>query len=83
MPDYTLILYGNAAAQEQAKELLAGTGQIRLIESGQRLTGHYLFLNGCIKEISLIPLLRRSGIHGFRLVEHDQRSSRKGAPFSL
>ena len=69
MPNMCVILYGNAAAQETARHLLEELEQVKrtdLLQSPARLR---LILNAPIRETSLIPLLRQSGIQGYRLVE--------------
>ena len=84
MQSVWLILYGNAADQETAKHLLEGLHQIKRIDEMRTPSELRLVLRDPIKESSLIPLLRQSGIHGFRLIASiNYKLSRNGSPLSL
>ena len=64
-----IMLYGTQNSREIAKQLLLNQKEVLQKECGSELWSVRLTLNEPIKETSLIPLLRQSGIHGFRLVE--------------
>lgn len=79
-----IVMYGAPQAKELAKALLINQNQV-LREDYSSVHGTLqLTLKEPIKETSLIPLLRQSGIHGFRLDKvRDYSSSRNGSPLSL
>lgn len=80
----SLILYGNAQSCEIAKGLLLNQAEVKMEEVSNNPWKVNLILSERLNENSLIPLLRKSGIHGFRLVENrNYRSSRNGSPFCL
>ena len=64
-----IILYGGPAAKEMARSILQNLEVVRREESINNGSEVRLLLSQPLKETSLIPLLRNSGIHGFRLVE--------------
>ena len=64
-----LILYGNQQKRDIARNLLANLKEVKREESAAHPCEVKLTLSEPINETSLIPLLRQSGIHGFRLVE--------------
>lgn len=67
----SIILYGSPSSQALAKALLENMPEVkRDSEYDHHLGGLRLILYNPIKETSLIPLLRQSGIHGFRLVDN-------------
>ena len=65
----SLILYGNSQSCELAKGFLDNLMEVKRTESLKNPHKISLVLLEPIKETSLIPLLRKSGIQGFRLVE--------------
>ena len=64
-----LILYGSPQKREIARNLLANLKEVKREESTNRSCEVNLTLFAPMKETSLIPLLRQSGIHGFKLVD--------------
>ena len=64
-----IILYGSSAARKRARNILENLEEVRREETLNNGTEMRLLLSKPLKETSLIPLLRSSGIHGFRLVE--------------
>ena len=64
-----IILYGNAASQALARNMLQNMETVKREESINDGGEIQLLLSEPLKETSLIPLLRKSGLHGFRLVE--------------
>lgn len=62
-----IILYGSPQSREAAKTLLLNQNEVIREERSEKTGTIRLLLNTPIKETSLIPLLRQSGIHGFRL----------------
>ena len=78
-----IILYGSADAQDRAQMLLQAHYGICENSPIKNHAQRNLHLLTEVKETSLIPLLRSSGIQGFRLVDQNQRSSRKASLFSL
>lgn len=64
-----LVLYGSSQAREKAVNLLCNLKMVKREESTENPCEVKLTLSEPIKEISLIPLLRQSGIYGFRLIE--------------
>ena len=64
-----LILYGNPQSREAACNLLSNLKEVKCERATENPWEVKLALFEPIKETSLIPLLRQSGIHGFRLVE--------------
>ena len=65
----SLILYGNSQSCELAKGFLDNLMEVKRTESSKNPHEISLVLLEPIKETSLIPLLRKSGIQGFRLIE--------------
>ena len=64
-----IILYGSSSARESARNMLENLEVVRreeCINNGMEIR---MILSKPLKETSLIPLLRHSGIYGFRLVE--------------
>ena len=66
-----LILYGSSVSQELARNLLENMMEVKRESVGCHSGEVQLIISKPIKETSLIPLLRPSGIHGFRLVSTD------------
>ena len=64
-----IILYGSSASRETARSVLQNLESVRREEGANNGMEIRLILSKPLKETSLIPLLRHSGIHGFRLVE--------------
>ena len=60
-------LYGSPMGREAAKILLLNQKEVIREEHSDKMGVVRLMLNTPIKETSLVPLLRQSGIHGFRL----------------
>lgn len=77
-----LTLYGPASALERARGLLENLPQIKCLNCSADLSQMKLLSNEPLHENSLIPLLAKSGISGFRLNDA-QRFSRNGSPLSL
>ena len=64
-----ILLYGSAAAQALARNILQNLDVVKREESINNGTEIRLFLSRPLNETSLIPLLHPSGLHGFRLVD--------------
>jgi len=80
----SLILYGKSQACAKAKGLILNQKEAKQEESTNYYWEVNVILSEPINETSLIPLLRQSGIYGFRLVENkNYRSSRNGSPLCL
>lgn len=80
----TVNLYGSFQTRELARNLVLNLKEVKREERADHPWEMRIVLSYPIKESSLIPLLRQSGIQGFRLGEiHGYRFSRKGSPLSL
>ena len=77
-----LTLYGPPAALERARGMLENLPQIKCLTCTADLSQMKLISGEPLHENSLIPLLAKSGISGFRLNDA-QRFSRNGSPLSL
>ena len=77
-----LTLYGPTAALERAKGMLENMPHVKCLSCSADLSQMKLISSEPIHENSLIPLLAKSGISGFRL-NNAQRFSRNGSPLSL
>ena len=77
-----LTLYGPAAALERARGLLENLPQVKSLSCTADLSQMKLLSSEPLHEYSLIPLLAKCGISGFRLNDA-QRFSRNGSPLSL
>ena len=75
-------LYGPTAALERAKGMLENMPHVKCLSCSADLSQMKLISSEPIHENSLIPLLAKSGISGFRL-NNAQRFSRNGSPLSL
>ena len=64
-----IILYGSAEAQKTARNILQNLEVVRREEATENGAEIRLILSKRLKETSLIPLFRQSGIYGFKLVE--------------
>ena len=66
---YTMMitLYGSFQARESARSLLLNLQEVKREEQSDCSWKIKVISDQLIKESSLIPLLRRSGIQGFRL----------------
>ena len=65
----SIVLYGSPQSRELAKNLLTNLKEVKREEKANCPWEVRLAVFEPINETSLIPLLRQSGIHGFRLVE--------------
>jgi len=70
MHKVSLILYGNPQSREIAKGMLLNRAEVKREADSNEPWRINLILSEPMNEKSLIPLLRQSGIHGFRLVEN-------------
>ena len=77
-----LTLYGPTAALERAKGMLENMPHVKCLSCSADLSQMKLISGEPLHENSLIPLLAKSGISGFRLNDA-QRFSRNGSPLSL
>ena len=77
-----LTLYGPSSALERAKGLLENLPQVKCLNCTADLAQMKLLSSEPLYENSLIPLLAKSGISGFRL-NNTQRFSKNGSPLSL
>ena len=77
-----LTLYGPTAALERAKGMLENMPHVKCLSCSADLSQMKLISSEPIHENSLIPLLAKSGISGFRLNDA-HRFSRNGSPLSL
>ena len=77
-----LTLYGPTAALERARGMLENLPQVKRLNCTADLSQMKLLSSEPLHENSLIPLLAKSGISGFRLNDA-QKSSRNGSPLSL
>ena len=77
-----LTLYGQPAALERARGLLENLPQVKRLSCTADLSQMKLLSSEPLHENSLIPLLAKSGISGFRL-NNAQRLSKNGSPLSL
>lgn len=77
-----LTLYGPSSALERAKGLLENLPQVKCLNCTADLSQMKLLSSEPLHENSLIPLLAKSGISGFRLNDA-HRFSRNGSPLSL
>ena len=65
----SIVLYGSPQSRDLAKSLLTNLKEVKREEKANYPWEVRLALLEPINENSLIPLLRQSGIHGFRLVK--------------
>ena len=63
-----IVLYGTQRSKELAKDLLVNQKEVARDQCASAPNAICLALHEPMKETSLIPLLRNSGIQGFRLV---------------
>ena len=77
-----LTLYGQPADLERARGLLENLPQVKRLSCTADLSQMKLLSSEPLHENSLIPLLAKSGISGFRLNDA-HRFSRNGSPLSL
>lgn len=83
MENTEIILYGNAASQNKAQLVLQEHYSISEPDPVHSTAERRLLFMSPVNEISLIPLLRQSGIQGFRLISKNQKPSRNASPFFL
>ena len=77
-----LTLFGQTDALERARGILENLPQVKRLSCAADLSQIKLISSEPLDESSLIPLLAKSGISGFRL-NNTQRFSKNGSPLSL
>lgn len=64
-----IVLYGSLQARSHACGILENLPQVKRVECSREKTEIRITTDDKLNENSLLPLLRRSGVSGFRLIE--------------